>query len=363
MHRAPRQLSRPSRRPLRYLRRNEVDPRFDDVASLVKALVSDDPRLNRAAYARLRGHVLRCRHPAVRRASPAEREEIVQEVALHITREPARVAAASIYSWNGLSTAIARWIDHARGNSVEDRPDAWSEHVWHKLGSLLLRPERFVCVSHGRTARYALAHRPLDESGLDPEALAARLPAFPPRLASSRDDQLGEVISHADLAALVTQIFTLGGNVPRTRRELTQLVLASLSLERGPACETLEPSSPVSRDGAAEVEARLEARDARHLAGSFVRSLAPRTLRAACIRFGGGDGFVTLERVALALAVSRGTAENEVGDTRGRFGAELRAWCEAHDLDGAARDGFVYAVMEILAATPNGTIEDVHDVD
>jgi hypothetical protein len=119
----------------------------------------------------------------------------------------------------------------------------------------------------------------------------------------------------------------------------------------------------MSRDGAREVESRLEARDVRRLAAAFLRGLPARTLRAARIRLGGGEGFVTLERVALALAVSRGTAENEVGDTRGRFGAELRSWCEACELDATARDAFVYAVMEILAATPNDTTEDVHDVD
>lgn len=336
---------------------------MDDVASLVEALVSDDPRVGRAAYARLRAWVLRSRHPAVRRASAAEREEIVQEVALHITREPARVAAASIHTWTGLATAIARWIDHARGNSVEDRPDAWSDHVWHKLGPLLQRSERFVCVPHGRTARFALADRPLDEARLDFDTLAARLPAVPARLATSRDDQLGEVITHGDLAALIEQVFALGGNVPRTRRELTHLVLSSLSIERGPACEALDPTAPVSREGAREVESRLEARDVRRLAEAFLRGLAPRTMRAARIRFGGGEGFVTLEGVARALAVSRGTAENEVGDTRGRFGAELRNWCVVHELDATAREAFVCAVMEILAATPNDTTEDLHDVD
>ena len=354
-----------SRRMRYHSPREDVSTPFNGAASLVEALVGDDLGVARAAYARLRSLVVRSRHPAVRRATAAERDEIVQDIALHITREPARVAAASIYSWRGLAVAIYRWIDQTRGASIEDRPDAWGDHVWNKLGALLSRGDRFVAVREGPTARYALADRPVLDAGLDAQSLAALLPVVSPRLTSAREDQLGEVISNADLAALLERIFTAGGNVARSRTELARLVMSSLSLERGPACEPLEPHEPLERanhDGAASVEAGLVVGEARRMAEAFARSLPPRTLQAARLRFSDGDGAATLERVAHALGVSRGTAENEVGDTRGRFGAELRAWCETRSLDGEARDAFVVAVLEILAATPTDNQEDARDV-
>lgn len=353
-------------------RRMRYDPRLEDMttpfngaASLVEALVGDDPGVARAAYARLRSLVVRSRHPAVRRATAAEREEIVQDIALHITREPARVAAASIHSWRGLAVAIYRWIDHTRGASIEDRPDAWGDHVWNKLGALLSRGDRFVAVRQGPTARYALADRPVLGVGLDARSLAALLPVVSPRLATAREDQLGEVISNADLAALLERIFTAGGNVARSRTELAQLVMSTLSLERGPACEHLEPDEAIERatgDSATGVEDALVVCEARRTAEAFVRSLPPRTLRAARLRFSDRDGAAPLEHVARALGVSRGTAENEVGDTRGRFGAAVRAWCETRSLDGEAREAFVVAVLEILAATSIDTLEDARDV-
>ena len=53
---------------------------------MVEALVGDDRATAEAAYVELQRRVRRSRHPRVLRATPAELADLVQEVALLLTR-------------------------------------------------------------------------------------------------------------------------------------------------------------------------------------------------------------------------------------------------------------------------------------
>lgn len=318
--------------------------RFPAPPSLVEALVSDDRALAGAAYAALRRRVHRSRHPAVRAASRAQRDEIVQEVAMLLTREPAAAAAASVHTWAGLNTAIHRWVDQCRGESIEDRATAYREHVWKKLGVVLRDGARYQRVHEGGFAGYVRAGVPVTE-GLAEEEIGAYLATRRAECFAPREDQLGEIVSQHDLGALVDEVFDRGGNAPRSRNALTSIVLQVLGLGSGPSVDPLDELPPLAQDDA-ETVAPLRDRDAARMAGVFLASLDGRTRRAAGLRF--GDPPCTLEAVARALGVSRGTAENEVGPTNGRFGVMLRAWSDGEGLDDDERERLLRAVFARL---------------
>ncbi len=319
---------------------------------MVEALLGDDRAAAEAAYAELHRRVRRCRHPRVLRATPAEIADLVQDVALRLTREPAVAAAESVHTWSGLGTAIHRWIDRCRGDSIEEHADAYLEHLWKKCGAALAHSGRFETVRVGAVTCYVLAGRPVVSAGLDAESLADLLPPLPARLHAARADQLGEVVAHADLVAQLERIFERGANVPRSRAFLVQAVFASLAIARGPALHPLaaHDDDRAPNDATANA-APLSDRDALHLARAFVDALPPRTREAARHRYADLDGGPrTLEEVGRHLGVSRGTAENEVGDTRGRFAAAMRDLALREGLSDDERRAMLTLVLEILRA-------------
>lgn len=321
---------------------------------MVEALVGDDRATAEAAYVELQRRVRRSRHPRVLRATPAELADLVQEVALLLTREPAAAAVESIHTWSGLTTAIHRWIDQCRGESIEDRANAYHEHLWKKTGAVLLHSGRFTSFKVGSVLCYALAHRPVAAQGLASEALKSLLPPLAARLHAARADQLGEVVAHDDLVAQLERIFTLGANTPRSRAFLVDAVFASLAIARGPAVEPLadeETASAPTHAEHADPAGALADRDATRLAQLFVDALPPRTRTAARLRFANlDDGPRSLEEVGRHLGVSRGTAENEVGDARGRFGAAWRELVAREDLSDDEQVRILTRVVEILCA-------------
>ena len=321
-----------------------MSARFPAPPSLVEALVSTDRALADAAYAELRRWVHRSRHPAVRAASAAQRDEIVQEVAVLLTREPAVAAAASVHTWVGLGTAIHRWIDQCRGDSIEDRATAYREHLWKKLRTVLGDTSRYVRVTAGSVTGFVRVGAPVTE-GLPVSVIVAHLDARRPKVFANRDDQIGEILTVAELGALVDEVFARGGNTPRSRNTLTSIALRVLGLESGPAVSRYDELAPPGHT-ASETPAPLRERDAWRMAEALLASLDARTRQAAALRF--GDPPYTLEAVAQALGVSRGTAENEVGATNGRFGAALRAWAAGEGLDDEERERLLAAVLARL---------------
>lgn len=318
---------------------------------MVEALVGDNRAMAEAAYVELQRRVRRSRHPRVLRATPAELADLVQEVALLLTREPAAAAVESIHTWSGLTTAIHRWIDQCRGESIEDRANAYHEHLWKKTGAVLLHSGRFTTLKVGSVLCYALAHRPVAAQGLASEALKSLLPPLAARLHAARADQLGEVVTLDDLAQQLERIFTLGANTPRSRAFLVDAVFASLAIARGPAVEPLADEESAGEPTSADPVDALAERDATRLAQLFVEALPARTRTAAHLRFANlDDGPRSLEEVGRHLGVSRGTAENEVGDARGRFGAAWRELAAREVLSDNEQLRILTRVVEILRA-------------
>ncbi len=334
-----------------------MSDRFAAPPSLVDALVSEDSTLAAAAYAELRRRVLRCRHPAVTAGTPAQRDELVQEVATMLTREPAASAAATVYTWAGLDTAIRRWIDQCRGDSIEDRATAYREHLWRKLGALLSDEGAFARVPMGAAWGYVLAEAPVGE-GVELSSLLGRLRPRSPVLRARRDDQLAELITADALRAVIDEVYRLGGNAPRSRATLVEAVLHALGLASGPRLSPLDDASPDTMNVGVETSTIDGLAELSTLAERFVRSLPPRTRRAAALRFAGPSGLRTLEEVARALGTSRGTAENEVGDARGRFAALLRAFAREESLDEDARSELLAAIFERLARESTEPLEE-----
>jgi hypothetical protein len=329
-----------------------MSERFAAPPSLVDALVSEDRELAAAAYGALRRRVLRCRHPAVIAGTAAQRDELVQDIAMMLTREPATAASASVHTWAGLDTAIRRWIDQCRGDSIEDRATAYREHLWHKLGALLSDASRFV--KPPRSTGYVRAGEPVTE-GLEVQTLFARLQGRAPILRSRREDQLAELITLDALGALVEEVFWLGGNAPRTRATLVEAALHALGLASGPVVGSLDEQA---LDPAHDATAWSSEGEERARAARFVASLPARTRRAAALRFTVDGPPRPLEQVAQALGTSRGTAENEVGDRRGRFGAMLRAFADEEELDEPARVALLAAIFDRLAIEPTEPLEE-----
>lgn len=185
-----------------------------------------------------------------------------------------------------------------------------------------------------------------------------RFPPWP----TLREDALPEVVKRPDLHRSLEVLFETNGNVPLT---LAELVHVTFALLHPPFPRTVaSASAPAAGDDAIDcaaaedrhrpavdspfehldVERRLQPEAllsqeqeqavwevrAESLAQGFLWALAERTHRAAVLRYGTG---LSLEEVARCLAVSRGTAENEVGDRNGKFGKALRALVVAEGLE------------------------------
>ena len=202
----------------------------------------------------------------------------------------------------------------------------------------------------GAAAGYVRVGEPVT-AGIDVAVLLARLRPRAPVLRARREDQLAELISADSLRALVDEVYRLGGNAPRSRATLVEAALHALGLASGPVVASLD-EHPAR---AAEVEFAVAAvfepiAEEPTLAERFIGSLPPRTRRAAALRFSGAGGLRTLEEVARALGTSRGTAENEVGDARGRFGALLRAFARDEELDEESRTALLASILDRLAS-------------
>jgi len=299
-----------------------------------------------------------CSHPMVRRASDEELGEITQRFLVHLLESQAKGWICTVETNTFLGKAVAQLLDKPSTKAIEDHPRPYYDHLRQKTKDLLRKDPLFRVIGepNRRGKHYALAApgTSVSERILDRHELGAMLPTVPSDLRQVRGDQICEVVNTEDLRRQLEQIFVLGGNHPRTLDCLVGLVFDSLSprpqLEvRLVPTEALVGSGNELSDALESPHSRIDAGRVAVLAQEFVEGLPDRTRRAACLRYC-GEKPATLTEIARVLGVAVGTAENEVGETNGRFTREIREFARSRDLDEGNKVDLRDMVLEILRA-------------
>lgn len=335
---------------------------FSTPEALLAALFTGERAQTRQALAELPRRIkAHCRVPPVETASSQQLADFTQTYCQALLERPARrVLAAALQSWRGFGEDVRRVLERSRGVSLEDRPDPYYRHLLAKTEKVLREEpafeERPGALRPGAPRSFALSALGVAEAqacgapagaGADPP-----LPSLRTHLTSSREDQLGEVVARPELRAQLLRILRGRGNQAATARELLARVLPTLSpaISRPGGGERLddELGAQGSQDQPLQ---RLLAIELREFARELLGGLSPRTLQAARLRYAGGEGAEpTLAEVARALGVSPSTAENEVGDKRGRFAHHLKEFAAARGLDADDGGALLQHALEILRA-------------
>ncbi len=355
------------------------DPRQVPEQSLVDMLRSQDRAQEKMAFEKVVVIIRRrCRgYPGFRRltgaALDAQVENAAQAFLLDLLERPAKLAAASVNGWAVVVVEVRRFLVRwaGRGVSIEISYDKLRLHFYRKVRSTLRTAPTFRAVPIKRWALSDPDWPPAGARPLDTDSVRDRLPDLPSDLTAHRPDQLPPLVDRTFLAIHMETALTLFCR-PESTSTLSDLSWTKLvphpegqiggrpTTPRAPGTRQEDDGRqpewwdllPDSRKHGGSPEEEAAACEwevmADREAETLIEKLPRRTIQAARIRFADPGNPLPLTEVASRLGVSKGTAENEVGESRGLFFLRLRERVSILDLDEEMARRFLEVVFERL---------------
>lgn len=379
-----------------------VSPRGGAKTSLVEDLRSKDEARVVHAYQRLvvRFEKVHGSHPRVQKTLAECRSsarsgqgsdpllELVQTFCLRLLENPAKLAVTAAQGLGALDVEIRRFLSEPASSSIQDGGYAMRRHFYRKVRRVLR--ERSDLFEETREGLWALVERAGHEGeGSDGESgrgcgdagaqgfrdpgFLESLPPLPGHYEINREDQLPPIARREELALFLATVLKRWGKPLRNNDlgEIGWLLLepppprtqqvGGLGDEglggRDPGVTARESQGRSLMDKLSLVASSAAGHDVgpaelERATYELLNSLDPRTKEAVFWRYlGGEDGDVqTLQRVAEKMGVSRGTAENEVGEKNGRFVRQARECLQDFGITGEQGKVFLSIFLEKLSA-------------